>query len=221
LLEHHSQRKEDPIPVLQRADALDSDLIAAHAIHLNPDEIKLLARRGVGVAHCPLSNMRLASGVMQLPAIRAAGIPVGLGLDGGTNDTSDMFNNMRVALGLQRARSLKSNVFPGISDVLWLATMGGAKVLKMDDQIGSLTPGKKADLIILDPKDINFGPRMDWLSQIVFNGQPRNIEWVFVDGRALKARGEIVGMNPDSLMSNVEKAAKKIRKFLNRNHSLE
>jgi len=221
LLEHDSQRKEEPIAALQRAEALGPDLLAAHAIHLTPDEITLLAQKGVRVAHCPLSAMRLASGVMKLPAMKAAGIPVGLGLDGGTNDTSDMFNNMRAAIGLQRVLSLKPKGYPTVVDVLRLATIGGAKVLKMEDQIGSLTPGKKADLIIIDPEAVNFGPHVDWISQIVFNGQPRNVEWVFVDGQALKARGKIPGVNPASLMATVSATAKKVRQFLSRRDSQE
>ena len=216
LLEHDSQRQEEPIAALRRANALGSDLLAAHAIHLTSDEITLLAQKGVRVAHCPLSNMRLASGVMQLPAMKAAGIPIGLGLDGGTNDTSDMFNNMRAAMGLQRVFSLSSHVYPTVVDVLRLATIEGAKVLKMADQIGALTPGKKADLIIINPEAVNFAPHVDWISQIVFNGQPRNVEWVFVDGQALKVRGEIPRVNPASLMARVGETAKKVQQFLSR-----
>ena len=214
LLEHNSDRKENPLAALTQAGALNSSLLAAHVIHLTSEEITLLASKGVRVAHNPLSNMRLASGIMPLPAMQASGIPVGLGLDGGTNDASDMFNNMRAAVGLQRASSLRADVYPTVVDVLRLATIEGARVLKMEDRIGSLTPGKKADLIILDPQTVNFSPRVDWISQIVFNGQPRNVEWVFVDGRPLKARGELAGVNPRSLLPTVQKTAKKVKQFL-------
>jgi 5-methylthioadenosine/S-adenosylhomocysteine deaminase len=93
---------------------------------------------------------------------------VGLGLDGGTNDTSDMFNTMRAALGLQRAKWLTTNTVPTVTGVLRMATVDGAKLLDMDEQIGSLTPGKKADVIILDPGVVNFAPRFEWVSQILF-----------------------------------------------------
>jgi 5-methylthioadenosine/S-adenosylhomocysteine deaminase len=119
--------------------------------------------------HNPLSNMRLASGVIRLPELKLAGVQVGLGIDGGTNDTSDMFNNMRAAMGLQRAKLLTANTVPSVTGVLRMATVEGAKLLDMDDQIGSLTPGKKADVIILDPGAVNFAPRFEWISQIVFN----------------------------------------------------
>lgn len=214
LFEHRSDRQENQLEALIQAGALNSSLLAAHVIHLTSEEITLLANKGVRVAHNPLSNMRLASGIMQLPAMHAAGIPVGLGLDGATNDTMDMFNNMRAAVGLQRVLSLRPDVYPTVIDVLRLATIEGARVLKMDDHVGSLTPGKRADLIILDPHTVNFAPRVDWISQIVFNGQPRNVEWVFVDGRPLKSRGKLVGVNVRSLIPSVEKTAKKVKQFL-------
>ena len=136
--------------------------------------------------------MRLASGIIRLPALHQAGVKVGLGLDGGTNDTSDMFNTMRVAVGLQRATSLQASVFPTVSEVLRMATLGGAEVLDMAARIGSLTPGKQADVLILDPGRANFAPRLNWINQLVFNGQPANVDWVFVDGQPLKAGGRVV-----------------------------
>src|SRR6266540_5134830 len=93
-----------------------------------------------------------------------------------------------------------ASTVPTVNGALRMATVDGAKLLDMDKQIGSLAPGKKADLIILDPRAINFAPRMEWISQIVFNGQPANVEWVFVDGRALKARGQLVGVQPAAVV---------------------
>lgn len=139
---------------------------------------------------------------------------MGLGIDGGTNDTSDMFNNMRAALGLQRATSLTASTVPSLAGVLRMATVDGAKLLDMDDQIGSLTPGKKADLIILDPGAVNFAPRFEWIGQIVFNAQPANVEWVFVDGRALKRRGRFVGVHPEATAQAAQEVANRIRRFL-------
>ena len=129
----------------------------------------------------------------------------------GTNDTSDMFNTMRAAVGLQRATSRRPDVFPTVIDVLRMATIGGAEVLGLDTQIGSLTPGKKADVIILDPSSVNFAPQVEWLSQIVFNGQPGNVEWVFVDGRPLKARGRLVDVDPAAIVREAEEAARRFR----------
>jgi 5-methylthioadenosine/S-adenosylhomocysteine deaminase len=194
LLENVSQVADQPFTALAQANALGPNLVGAHAIHLTDDEIQLLARSGARVVHNPLSNMRLASGVMRLPALEAAEVRVALGLDGGTNDTSDMFNNMRAALGLQRATTLRADVFPTVAQVLRMATVDGASLLNMSDRIGSLTVGKKADLIVLDPGAVNFSPSFETINQIVLNAQPRNVEWVFVDGRALKRNGRLIGL---------------------------
>lgn len=214
LLENIADRKENMFDVLAEADALGPDLLAAHGIHLTDEEIRILAAHDVRILHNPLSNMRLASGVIRLPELKQAGVQVGLGLDGGANDTSDMFNTMRAAVGLQRAKALRADVFPTVSDVLRMATVDGAKLLGLFDRLGSLTPGKQADLIILNPETINFAPRWDWLSQIVFNGQPRNVEWVFVAGQPLKKQGKLVGVNPSMFVEAAQNASDRIQKAL-------
>ena len=102
---------------------LSRDLHVAHFVHASDSDIATIAGLHASVAHNPLSNMRLASGVMRYPEIQNAGIRIGLGLDGGTNDTTDMFNNMRVAVGLQRATSLDALGTPTIVEVLRAATL--------------------------------------------------------------------------------------------------
>jgi hypothetical protein len=118
-----------------------------------------------------------------------------------------MFSNMRAAVGLQRAKSLRTDVYPTVADVLRMATLGGAEALDLADRIGSLTPGKKADLIIVDPSGVNFAPRFDWLSQLVFNTQPSNVTFVFVNGRALKANGQSVGVAPAAVVKAAEESS--------------
>src|SRR5262249_26575421 len=211
LLENIAQREDEQFLSLQLADALGPDLLVNHAIHLTDEEIAQLAAYDVRVAHNPLSNMRLASGIIRLPDLHAAGLRVGLGLDGSTNDTADMFATMRAAVGLQRALWLRADVYPTVPDVPRRATMGGAEVLDMADTLGSLTPGKKADLIVLDPGRVNFAPRWDWVSQIVFNAQPANVEYVFVDGRPVKAAGQLVGASVEDTIRGAEAAADRLR----------
>jgi 5-methylthioadenosine/S-adenosylhomocysteine deaminase len=123
-------------------------------------------------------------------------------------------SNMRAALGLQRATSLRGDVTPTVTQVLRMATVDGAALLNMLDRIGSLIVGKKGDLIILDPGTVNFAPTFDAVNQIVLNAQPQNVEWVFVDGRALKRRGKLVGVDPDAIIRNAQAAANRIRRFL-------
>jgi 5-methylthioadenosine/S-adenosylhomocysteine deaminase len=214
LLEHISQRADMPFEALAQANALGPNLLGAHGIHLLDSEIQILADHDARIMHNPLSNMRLASGVIRLPSLKQAGVQVGLGLDGGTNDTSDMFNNMRAASGLQRAASLRADVTPTMTQVLRMATVDGAALLNMSDRIGSLTVGKKADMIILDPGAVNFAPTFDTVSQIVLNAQPQNVKWVFVDGRAVKRKGKLVGVNQDAIARNAQAAANRVRQFL-------
>jgi 5-methylthioadenosine/S-adenosylhomocysteine deaminase len=216
LLEAEYNRQEEPLRALDLAGVLEPTLIGAHAVHVTDDEIALLARRGVRLAHCPLSNMRLASGIMRLGAIHAQGLRVGLGLDGGTNDTSDMFNNMRAAVGLQRAVTRNPAIYPTVAEALHLATLGGAEVLDMADQIGSLAPGKQADIIVLNPQTLNFAPRFDDVSQVVFNAQPGNVEWVFVDGRVLKERGQLVGVDAEAVLADANRMAQRVSTALRR-----
>ncbi|WP_251060881.1 amidohydrolase family protein [Streptomyces sp. ISL-100] len=155
--------------------------------------------------------MRLASGIMRLPDFRRRGIKVGLGLDGGTNDTSDFHALMKTAIGLQRARSKDAGVFPQVHDVLRMATLGGAEAIGVADRVGSLTPGKRADVVVMNPAALNFAPRFDWLSQIVFNGQPENVQAVFVDGRPLKLDGRLVDVDTDRVVREAEAAATRLR----------
>ena len=214
LLENIADRQDNAFEALAQAAALGPDLLGAHAIHLTDAEIGLLAAHDVRILHNPLSNMRLASGVIRLPALKQAGVQVGLGLDGGTNDTSDMFNNMRVAVGLQRATSLQANIVPTVTDVLRMATAEGARLLGLSDQIGSLSPGKKADLLILDPGAVNVAPRFEAISQIVFNAQPQNVMWVFVGGRALKQDGQLMGVHAATIVKDAQAVADRMKQFL-------
>src|SRR5262247_2733056 len=156
LLENISQVDEDPLGVLQTAGAfaLDRDLYTAHSIHLSDRNIKTLKTLNAAVSHKPLSNMRLASGIMRYPDIQEAGLRIGLGLDGGTNDTTDAFNNMRAAVGLQRATTRDADQSPTVAEVLRAATLGGAEALDMQHKIGSLTRGKQADLIVIEQRAV-------------------------------------------------------------------
>ncbi|RCG19428.1 5-methylthioadenosine deaminase [Streptomyces reniochalinae] len=207
VLEHRSDREAGQIRALREVGAFGPALLMNHAIHLTREEIALTGDRGVRVAHCPLSNMRLASGVMPLPKLHRHGVTAGLGHDGGTNDTSDMFAVMKTAVGLQRAVHEDAEVYPSLPAVLRMATLGGAEAIGMADQVGSLTPGKRADLLILAPGTLNFAPRIDWTSQLVLNGQPPNVTDIYVDGRLRKTRGTLVGVDEAEVVHQAELAA--------------
>jgi 5-methylthioadenosine/S-adenosylhomocysteine deaminase len=213
---HLYEHKDSPhqpqngMELLEKSGAFSGQLMINHAVHLSNGDIKELAKHDVRIAHNPLSNMRLASGVMRLPDIHVAGLTVGLGLDGGANDTSDMFSLMRAAVGLQRAKYMDANVFPTVPDVLRLATMGGAEALGLEEKIGSLTPGKQADIIIINPHQINFAPDWNLVNQIVFNAQPVNVSYVLVAGRLLKKEGRLL-VDSNKIVEAAETAIKRFR----------
>ncbi len=217
LLESKLQRSENPFQLLNKTGAFRSKIFANHVIHISSFEIAQLKKYDVSISHNPLSNMRLASGVMPIEKLYNAGIKIGLGLDGGTNDTSDMFSNMRAAVGMQRAVSLNPVSFPGVKDILRMATLGGAEALNMDNEIGSLTPGKFADLIILDMNGVNNGSSWNPINSIVFNAQPRNVKYVFVNGKTLMQNGKLVledNVSPDEIVSQANQAVKRIKSKL-------
>ncbi|MCX5157698.1 amidohydrolase family protein [Streptomyces sp. NBC_00291] len=211
VLERAEQRADQPLDVLGGIGAFGPRLLMNHAIHLTDEEIAAVADHDVRLAHCPLSNMRLASGVMRLPDLGRRGVKVGLGQDGGTNDSSDFFALMKSAVGLQRARSQDAGVYPGVEDVLRAATLGGAETIGMADRIGSLTPGKRADVIVIDPATLNFAPRFDRVNQIVFNGRPENVHAVFVDGRPLVLEGRLLDVDTRRVVREAEEAASRLR----------
>jgi 5-methylthioadenosine/S-adenosylhomocysteine deaminase len=215
LLESKADPATDQMGVLRRAGALRPGLLANHVVHATDAELDELAAHDVRIAHNPLSNMRLASGVANVPGMKARNLKVGIGLDGGTNDTSDMFNDMRAAVGLQRAQSADPSRYPAPADVLRMATLGGAEALGLEQEIGSLTPGKKADLQVINAQALNFAPRVDWASQLVFTTQPVNVQWVFVNGVALKKDGKVVG-DTDRVIADAQAAADRVRKYLGR-----
>lgn len=217
---HLHESPADPatgqLDALRRAGALRPGLVTDHTIQMTDAELDELVAHDVRVAHNPLSNMRLASGIARLPDMHARSMKIGLGLDGGTDDGSDMFADMKAAVGLQRAVSHDPARFPTPPDVLQMATLGGAEVLGLDGQIGSLTPGKQADLQVINPAALDFAPQLDWVSQLVFNAAPANVEWVFVAGRALKRDGRVIG-DQARVIADAQAASDRIQKLLGRN----
>jgi len=159
------------------------NLILAHAIWLDDEEKRIIRERGVKVTHCPGSNLKLASGIADVPALAEAGVPVGFGADGAPcNNNLDMFQEMRLAAFIQKVR-LGPTVMRA-RQVLRMATMGGAEVLGMQDEIGSIEPGKRADLQILDLEDFHVYPSagVDPYSRIVYAATRGDVDTVMIDG---------------------------------------
>jgi len=177
------------IRALAEADLLDSNLIAAHCVEADEEEIALLAEHDVAVAHCPRSNGMLGCGVAPLAALREAGIRVCIATDSPASTSSfDMFDEMRAAIVGARAREGRPDALTA-RDALELATLGGARALGLDGTLGSLVPGKQADLTVLSLADTSFIPWEDPVTGAVLGGTPHGVVATLVSGKPRFEKG--------------------------------
>ncbi len=192
---------------------LGPEVLAAHCVHVDAQEIRLLARHEAGVAHCPRSNALLGCGVAPLLELLDAGVRVGLGTDSPASTPSfDFFEEMRAAVYAARARAGRPDR-PTASETLELATLGSARALGLDDEIGSLAPGKRADLAAVSLSGSPYLPWEDPAAAVVFGGSPERVELTLVDGEeryrkggfewhelrhaAARARARLLGVVPE------------------------
>jgi cytosine/adenosine deaminase-related metal-dependent hydrolase len=177
------------IRMLAEAGLLGPGVTAAHCVDVEPDEIALLAANGVGVAHCPRSNGMLGCGTAPLADLCAAGIAVGIATDSPASTPSfDLFDELRTAIVAARARERRPDALTA-RDALELATLGGARVLGLDAEIGSLVPGKWADLVVLSLDDTPLSPVEDPVVSAVLGGAPDRVAATLVAGRDRYRRG--------------------------------
>jgi 5-methylthioadenosine/S-adenosylhomocysteine deaminase len=180
---------ESELARLDRLGATGPGFLAIHAVHLAPGDVEILLRQGCSVAHCPASNMKLASGIAPVAALMARGVNVALGTDGAaSNNRLDLFGEMRLAALLAKVSTGDAAALPAAA-VLRMATLGGAQALSMDDRIGSLVPGKEADVVAVDMGEIDDGPVYDPVSHLVHVTSRERVTDVWVAGeRVLRER---------------------------------
>lgn len=195
-----------PVGYAEKLGWLGDDVWFAHGVHINAEEIREMARTRTGVAHCPSSNMRLASGIAPVRAYLDAGVPVGLGVDGSaSNDSSHLLAEARMALLLQRVMGNPAGL--SAEEALWIATRGGAEVLGRDD-IGQLAPGKAADLIGLRLDKLSYagGAVHDPLAATVFC-HPYNVDLSIINGRIIVEDGELRTVDLPALIEHHNRVA--------------
>ena len=176
-----------PLERLRRLGLVEPGLIAVHAVHLNESEMELLARHGASVAHCPSSNLKLASGFAPVEALRKAGVNLCLGTDGAaSNNRLDLHNEMRTAALLAKAVARDAQALPAHA-ALHAATLGGARALGLAGRIGSIEPGKRADLTAVALRGPELSPCYDPVSHLVYAAGREHVTHVWVDG-ALRVR---------------------------------
>jgi cytosine/adenosine deaminase-related metal-dependent hydrolase len=177
------------IRALAERDLLGPRVLAAHCVQVTAEEIELLAEHDVAVAHCPRSNAGLGCGVAPLSELRSAGIRVCIATDSPNSATSfDMFDEMRAAIWAARAREQRPDALTA-ADALELATLGGARALGLDDSLGSLVPGKQADLTVLSLADTSFIPWEDPVTGAVLGGSSRGVVATLVSGKPRFEKG--------------------------------
>ncbi|HSM55526.1 MAG TPA: 8-oxoguanine deaminase [Candidatus Sulfomarinibacteraceae bacterium] len=195
-----------PAAYAQELEWVGDDVWWAHSVHVDDEEVALMARTATGAAHCPSSNMRLASGIAPVRAMLDHGVPVGLGVDGSaSNDSSHMLAEARLALLLQRVSGNPAGLTG--AEALWLATRGGASVLRRDD-IGQLAPQMAADVIAIDLHHLAYaGARHDPLNALVFC-QPQAVDLSIINGRIIVEDGELRTVELGSLVERHDKISR-------------
>jgi 5-methylthioadenosine/S-adenosylhomocysteine deaminase len=203
-----------PVRHLAGHGLLGPALVATHCVHVDDEEIGLLKSSDVGVVHCPESNMKLASGVAPVGKFLAAGVRLGLGTDGpACNNDLDMIGEMGSAARLHKVASLDPTAAPALS-VLRMATRGGAEALHMEDRIGSLEPGKRADVIVLSLSGPNALPLFDPFSHLVYSAHADAVETVIVEGRVLMERRRLKTLDVEAIRENAERYGRKVSRAL-------
>ncbi|MBX7269079.1 amidohydrolase [Micromonospora sp. Llam7] len=201
-------RHMSPIAYCAQNGLFDSPTLAAHCVWLADADIRLLASYGVGVAYNPVSNMILASGVCPVARLRASGIKVGLGVDGpASNDRQDMLETIKTGVLLQRLDQLDPAALTARA-VLRMATIEGAAALNLDNAVGSLDPGKAADLVVFDGGSPALANVHDPFQAIVYCAGAREVKDVWVAGQRRVADGELLGVDVPALVRESRKLAR-------------
>ncbi len=202
-----------PVMHLENLGLLDNRVVADHCVMLTDAEIKLLAKREVKIVHCPESNMKLASGIAPVVQMLAAGISVGLGTDSsaGNNDV-DMFGEMNSAAKLHKVNTLDPTVMPA-ETVLEMATMGGAGVLGAENKIGSLEPGKKADLIVLDMNQPHLTPLYTIPSHMVYAARGADVVHSVINGNIVMQNRKLKTLDEKAILADMMVMGEQIKKM--------
>ena len=207
--ERHHMR---PVATLESLNFWAPTTLAAHGVWINDDEIALLDRRGVGVANNPESNMKLASGTAPVMKYRKAGVNVGIGTDGAaSNNDLDMFEAMRQTAFQQKLVSMDPTAISA-AEALEMATLGGARALGRGQHLGSLEPGKLADLIIVGMSKARQQPLFEPMSQIVYASRGDDVETTIVNGKVLMRDRKVLTLDEAAVLRDARVAADLVRK---------
>jgi 5-methylthioadenosine/S-adenosylhomocysteine deaminase len=198
------EKKMSSTQYLEEAGLWDSDVWVAHGIWLDDNDIDILAQYQVGVAHTPKCNMKIACGVTPVVKMLEKGVDVGLGIDScAVSDNTDYFEAMRAMLFLQRITNMDANIIHA-EDALKMATIGGAKILGRDHEIGSLEKGKQADMVFINLNDLNLRPYNKLINNLVYAANSSNIARVMIGGETVVEKGKFTRFDKDAIIDSTE-----------------
>ena len=191
-------------------DLLGPDMIFAHGIHFEDDELEILAKSKSNISHCPSSNMKLASGFAKVPQMLQAGVPVSLGCDGGpSNNTYDMVREMRLAALIHKSYVDDPLVIPA-EQAIEMATLGGAVAMGIDDMVGSIEPGKLADIILIGLRGLSVTPTSNPVSNLVYSGSGDAVDTVIVNGKVLLREKKLLTLDEEKVKTRAVEHAEKL-----------
>jgi cytosine/adenosine deaminase-related metal-dependent hydrolase len=197
--------KMTPFEFIESVGLAGPRSLFAHMVWLNGSDIRRVARAKSNVAHCPSSNLKLASGIPKVPEMIEAGVNIGLGCDGAPcNNSYDMMREMKLAAIIQKARLLDPQTMPA-TKVLEMATTGGARAMGMQTEIGSIEVGKRADLVIVDLRKPHLVPYRDIVSNLVYSATGSDVDTVLIDGRVVLRRGRTLTLDEEKIMNDAER----------------
>ena len=208
----NARSRAGQIAALAKENLLGKDVQVIHAIWVTPEEIKSLAEAGSPVSVSPYTELRIGFGFPRTGDLLSGGVTVGLSVDTTTlSGNADMFAIMKVIQNVENSLSENEFKLPA-RRVLELATIDGARSMGVGDRVGSLRPGKRADLVMVSTRDVNMGVFTDPAHMLVEAAQPSNVDTVVVDGRLLKRRGKLTAIDPGQVVSEASAALAGVRK---------
>lgn len=209
----YSQKNYGTTPVqhLEKLGFFEGPTIGAHVVWPTDEDMAILARRKVGAIHNPTSNMKISSGIAPVTKMLAAGVPLGLGTDGpATNNDLDMWDEMRLAAFLQKVATMDPKVIPA-ETALRLATSSGAEAIGLGDRIGTLTAGKRADLLQVSLENLHFTPLYDVISHLVYIADEQDVVTTIVEGKVLMRDRKVLTVDEARVRREGAALAAKIR----------
>lgn len=199
-----------PVQAMQEVGLFELSVLGAHCVHLDDRDIEIIAERGVGVAHCPGSNLKLASGIARISDLIAAGAHVGLGTDGsGSNNNLDLLEEARLAALVAKVHTGDPTAVPA-HDALEMATLGGARAIFLDHCTGSLEPGKCCDCILVNLDAPHLHPRHSLLSHLVYSAQASDVAVTIVNGRVLMRDAQFTSLDLEEIYAKVAESAQRL-----------